>query len=181
MRFTGTALTVGVLAVALSACGSSTSTSSSSTQSKSTSSSSSSAATSSTSTATPTISTYNAPGYGEIVSSAAGQTYYMFTADSATHSACNGACTSTWVPVLGTTAKVSGHAKKSLVGYIMRTNGQAQLTYDHHPLYTFTSDTSAHLVSGQGINAFGGYWYVLSPSGTAITKTSASSSSSYSY
>jgi hypothetical protein len=74
------------------------------------------------------------------------------------------------------------------VGTITRSNGQKQVTYDGHPLYTFASDSGPHQITGEGINAFGGYWYVISPSGKPITSsgggstyastTSSSSSSS---
>jgi predicted lipoprotein with Yx(FWY)xxD motif len=38
------------------------------------------------------------------------------------------------------------------------------VTYAGHPLYTFTSDTAAGQVSGEGVMSF----YVVSPSGSAI-------------
>ena len=107
-------------------------------------------------------------GYGSILTSPAGQTYYMFTADSRGKSACYGACAAIWRPVLGPATGLPKGLKPSLASSITRTNGQVQLTYNGHPLYTFSSDTQTHLVSGEGINAFGGYWYVLNAKGDPV-------------
>jgi hypothetical protein len=57
----------------------------------------------------------------------------------------------------------------SKLGTTARSDGKPQVTYNGHPLYTFANDQKAGDTSGQGLNAFGGPWYVLSPAGTAIT------------
>ncbi|ACU53054.1 secreted repeat of unknown function [Acidimicrobium ferrooxidans DSM 10331] len=157
-------VTVGVLAslgVVLAACGS---TSSTSTSAK-TSSSSATVATSSSS-------------YGTIVTSGSGVTYYVFSADSHDHSACTGSCAAAWHPVLATHPTVGGSAQASLVSTFVRPGGEHQVAYDGHPLYTFVDDSGPHVISGQGINSFGGSWHVIAPSGTPITAASSSSSSS---
>jgi hypothetical protein len=46
------------------------------------------------------------------------------------------------------------------------------VTYNGHPLYLFSGDSSAGQTSGQGVSAFGGLWYVLSPAGNQITASS---------
>ena len=45
-------------------------------------------------------------------------------------------------------------------------------------LYTFQGDTKAGNTNGQGVNAFGGLWYVVSPAGNQITKAASSGGSS---
>jgi hypothetical protein len=81
--------------------------------------------------------------------------------------------------------KAAGKAKASDLGTIK--HGKAtQVTYSGHPLYTFTADTKASPMSGEGVNGFD----VVSPSGSKITKTtntttttttSSSSSGRYGY
>jgi predicted lipoprotein with Yx(FWY)xxD motif len=43
----------------------------------------------------------------------------------------------------------------------VRTGGQRQLTYDGAPLYTFVNDRQPGQMTGQGLQAFGGYWWVV--------------------
>jgi hypothetical protein len=38
-----------------------------------------------------------------------------------------------------------------------------------HPLYTFPNDTKRGDTNGEGINAFGGSWFAVSPAGGTIT------------
>jgi predicted lipoprotein with Yx(FWY)xxD motif len=98
-------------------------------------------------------------------------TVYMFMADHGGKSSCYGACASSWPPVTVSGApKVEGGAMKSKVGTTKRSDGTTQLTYAGRPIYYYTPDTSEASVIGQGVNSFGALWYVMSPSGTVITK-----------
>jgi hypothetical protein len=56
-----------------------------------------------------------------------------------------------------------------MVGTTTRTDHTIQVTYNGHPLYYFAEDTKAGQTNGQGVNAFGAKWFVVSPSGKAIT------------
>jgi predicted lipoprotein with Yx(FWY)xxD motif len=56
----------------------------------------------------------------------------------------------------------------SLLSTAVRADGSTQVTYAGHPLYLFTSDQKAGDAKGQGINAFGAPWYVVSPAGMQI-------------
>jgi predicted lipoprotein with Yx(FWY)xxD motif len=154
---------LGLAGLALAACGSTSST----TSSTSSTAKSSNASTISTGA---TVATSSSSGYGTILTSKAGQTYYVFTGDTKGKSNCTGACAKAWPPVTGSPT-VSGGASSKLVGSITRSNGQKQVTYNGHPLYTFASDGGPHQVNGEGINAFGGYWYVISPAGKPVTSS----------
>jgi predicted lipoprotein with Yx(FWY)xxD motif len=44
---------------------------------------------------------------------------------------------------------------------ITRKDGTRQLTYDGAPLYTFSGDTKAGQMDGQGLNVSGGYWWMV--------------------
>jgi predicted lipoprotein with Yx(FWY)xxD motif len=108
---------------------------------------------------------------GQILVGSSGRTIYLFLADSGTASNCNSAsCVQAWPPVLTAGApKAGAGVSASLLGTTTRRDGTTEVTYAGHPLYYFVSDTKAGQVSGQGINAFGARWYVVSPSGMQIS------------
>ena len=119
--------------------------------------------------------------YGKILASSSGYAYYMFEPDTSQKSACYGACAVTWPPVTisGTaTPPISGGINKSLVGTITRTGGARQITYNGHPLYTFKGDTGPGTTNGEGINHFGGYWYLVSISGKVVTSPASTKTTS---
>ncbi len=77
---------------------------------------------------------------GQILVDGAGKTVYLFVADSGSSSTC----------------------------YTTRTDGKTEVTYAGHPLYYFVQDKQPGDATGQGVNGFGGLWWVLSPSGAAV-------------
>ncbi|HET6506796.1 MAG TPA: hypothetical protein VFG42_08400 [Baekduia sp.] len=107
--------------------------------------------------------------HGHLVD-ARGRTLYLFEADTTSKSTCNGACASAWPPVTtsGTPKAVHG-AKASMLKTSKRSNGATQVTYDGHPLYRYIGDTAPGQTNGQGLDAFGAFWYMVNPGGTAIT------------
>jgi len=106
---------------------------------------------------------------GTILVDANGRTLYLFEKDQPNKSECAGACASDW-PIDHTSAapKAGGQVKASLLGTIKRSDGTTQVTYNKQPLYYYAGDTAAGQLNGQGLNAFGGGWDVLSPSGNKI-------------
>jgi predicted lipoprotein with Yx(FWY)xxD motif len=114
---------------------------------------------------------------GTVLTTAAGLTLYWFAADTATKSNCDGSCTSYWPPVLGTPAAAAGTSLPHGFGTIKRANGQTQATYDGHPLYTYTGDTAAGQINGNGLNASGGLWWAATPSGSDLRSGAAPSPS----
>jgi predicted lipoprotein with Yx(FWY)xxD motif len=58
----------------------------------------------------------------------------------------------------------------TLLGTITRDDGTTQVTYNGWPLYFFHEDTAAGDTNGQGIDEFGGLWYLVLPTGEAITQ-----------
>jgi predicted lipoprotein with Yx(FWY)xxD motif len=97
----------------------------------------------------------------------AGRTVYLFEADKGTSSTCYGQCAQIWAPVPAG-GPTSGGAQAALVGTTTRTDGSSQVTYNGHPLYYFANDKAAGDARGQGINRFGGGWYVVDPAGNKI-------------
>src|SRR5579863_620305 len=111
---------------------------------------------------------------GTILVTSAGKTLYLDKADKPPHFACTGGCLSIWPPLKANgTLKAAGGAIAADLGKVKGPGGE-QVTYKGHPLYTFVSDTKSDPTSGQGQNGF----YVVSPSGSMITKSTRATSSS---
>jgi predicted lipoprotein with Yx(FWY)xxD motif len=110
-----------------------------------------------------------ASGLGRIIVTSNGRTLYLFEKDRNGKSACSGQCAVFWPP-LTTSGKpsVTGGARASLVGTTRRADGRLQVTYNHHPLYTFVKDKKAGQTNGEGVNAFGAAWAAMSPAGTKV-------------
>jgi len=124
-----------------------------------------------------TLQAHSSP-LGPILVDGTGRTLYLFQADSGTTSHCYGGCAQAWPPDT-TTGHPGAHGLNStMVGTTPRKDHTTQVTYNGHPLYRFALDAKPGDTTGQGSTAFGGAWYVVSPSGTAITSTAPSSSSS---
>jgi predicted lipoprotein with Yx(FWY)xxD motif len=110
-------------------------------------------------------------GLGQIVADGRGRSLYLFEKDSKGRSACSGACTVYWPPLLtsGKASAIKG-AKASLLGSIRRADGSRQVTYAGHPLYLFSGDTRRGQTNGEGLKDFGASWYVLTSVGKKIDR-----------
>jgi predicted lipoprotein with Yx(FWY)xxD motif len=115
---------------------------------------------------------------GTVLTNAQGKTLYWFAIDTPTTSKCTGTCLSYWPPVLGKPVAAAGTSLPKGFGTITRSNGQIQATYDGHPLYTYAADSSAGMVSGNGLNLSGGLWWAMTPTGATLTAASTSGSGS---
>ena len=172
-RFYGSTALGLAVALVVAACGSSSSSHHSSKHAASSTPTSTNA--SATSTAVKTV---HSP-LGTILVGPNGRTLYLWVADSMNKSNCSGACAKAWPPLTTTgKAAASGGAMSADLGTIARSGGTKQVTYKGHPLYYFIGDTAAHQVKGQGSTSFGAKWWVVAPSGAAITKAASSKSSS---
>ena len=110
---------------------------------------------------------------GTVLVDGQGRTLYRFLKDKGRGSRCSGACAHNWPPqTTSGRPHAAGRAKASLLSTVRRAGGARQVDYAGHPLYRFSLDSGPGKTSGQGIEAFGGRWYVVAPSGRAITKTS---------
>jgi predicted lipoprotein with Yx(FWY)xxD motif len=126
---------------------------------------------------TATVGVDNNSNLGKILVDSQGRTLYLFKKDSGTKSACSGACATAWPP-LRTSGKptVGSGAKASMVGTSTRSDGKPQVTYNGHPLYLYQGDSKAGDANGQGLTAFGGGWFALSPAGSQVSGNASSSS-----
>jgi predicted lipoprotein with Yx(FWY)xxD motif len=106
---------------------------------------------------------------GRILVDSKGITLYDFVKDKGGVSSCYGACAALWPPLI---TKGKPHAgpgvRASLLGTTKRKDGKLEVTYNHHPLYYFVTDRKRGQTTGQGVNQFGGPWWVLSSAGKEI-------------
>jgi predicted lipoprotein with Yx(FWY)xxD motif len=112
--------------------------------------------------------------FGQIVVDGQGRALYLFGADKTTASTCYDACATAWPPLLADKgAKIdSMHAAAAaLTGTTTRKDGTIQVTYNGHPLYYFQGDKNPGEITCQGVVNFGAAWFVVDPTGSAITKT----------
>ena len=117
-----------------------------------------------------TVITKHVAGYGTVLATASGRALYVLTADRPGTSRCSGQCTADWRPLVPNGSLVAGRGVNgSLLATFKRSGGGMQVMYDGHPLYTYAGSAPASLAVGT--IAFGGVWYYVSPSGTAIEQT----------
>ena len=115
---------------------------------------------------------------GTVLTSASGRTLYLFEGDTKTKLGCSGGCLKVWPPLWasGSAAAASG-ASSSALGTTKRGSSK-QVTYHGHPVYTYSGDSKAGQVWGQGLKLNGKLWYAISPSGIAMTASKGGGSSS---
>jgi predicted lipoprotein with Yx(FWY)xxD motif len=108
---------------------------------------------------------------GKILVDGKGRTLYLFDADKGTSSMCDGACASAWPP-LTTSGKPTAGAGVSAakLGTTKRADGTTEVTYNGHPLYTYSGDQAPGQTTGQGSQDFGAEWDVLSAAGHSVER-----------
>ena len=113
---------------------------------------------------------------GNILVNSQGRTLYLFSKDVGTTSDCSGACAVNWPPLRATGKPTIGRgAQASLISTTTRSDGGRQVTYSGHPLYLFENDRKPGDTNGEGLTAFGGSWYALSPAGSQVSGQSSGS------
>jgi len=129
-------------------------------------SSSSSSAASGGSGTEGTIGSTEIEGLGSVLVDAEGMTVYDFTVDKGVKSECYGGCEAAWPPVTTTGKPTAGAgAMASALGTTKRKDGTLQVTYNGHPLYTFTGDEGPGEANGNEVE---GTWFVLDEAGAEV-------------
>jgi len=114
-------------------------------------------------------------GLGPVLVDGHGRRLYLFAKDRNGKSACAGQCAGYWPPLITSGKPVAtAGAKASLLGTTRRPDGRLQVTYNHHPLYTFVKDTRKGQTNGEELRAFGAEWYAVSATGAKVEKNDAS-------
>ena len=93
-----------------------------------------------------------------ILTNAQGMTLYYLKPDTATTSACTGACAGNWPPLVFTSSGSPGSANAlpGTLSVLADANGQ-QVEYNGHLLYMFSGDTAPGQTNGEGVK---GVWFV---------------------
>jgi predicted lipoprotein with Yx(FWY)xxD motif len=100
-----------------------------------------------------------------VLTNAQGFTLYWFAPDTPTRSACYGTCAGYWPPVIVTGTPSAGPGVTGKLGTIERSDGNTQVTYNGHPLYTYVGDTAPGQAFGNNLNLNGGPWHQMTVSG----------------
>jgi predicted lipoprotein with Yx(FWY)xxD motif len=107
---------------------------------------------------------------GKTLVDANGRTLYLFEGDRADVSTLSAAGAAVWPRFVSAgPVKAENGAQAALIGTTTSPTGVMQVTYEGHPLYYYVGDSSPGSTRGQSLNEFGALWYVLGPSGNAIT------------
>jgi predicted lipoprotein with Yx(FWY)xxD motif len=105
-----------------------------------------------------------------------GRTLYLFEGDRANISTLSTAGAAVWPRFVSSgPVKAGNGVQAALIGTTTSPTGGKQVTYQGHPLYYYVGDSNPGSTRGQGLNEFGALWYVLGPSGTAITSAPSTS------
>ena len=114
---------------------------------------------------------------GRVLVDSRGRTLYLFGKDRHGRSACSGKCAGFWPPLI-TSGKplAKAGAKASLLGTTKRADGRLQVTYNHHPLYTFVKDIRKGQTNGEELDVFGAEWYAISAAGGKVAKSDTTTS-----
>jgi predicted lipoprotein with Yx(FWY)xxD motif len=174
-RFTGLArpgtavASLAVVGLFLAACGSSTPSSATTTTPASNSGAAASPGT--TAAAAATVKTAMTSSFGTILVNSAGMALYTL----APGTNCTGACAQAWpaLTVPAGTTPTGGSGVTGTLATSKQSNGALWVTYNGKVLYTFLSDSSPGMVTGNGVAGFS----VAKVSGAAATTTTTSSSS----
>jgi len=111
---------------------------------------------------------------------ASGQALYFNDQDVATAIACVGACAEVWHPLTRPSSLplTLGPAVIGVMSTVQRPDGTTQVTYNGHPLYTFTVDSAGHLTGDGTLDSFAGKafsWHAATASGQPLNPTPAPS------
>jgi predicted lipoprotein with Yx(FWY)xxD motif len=105
-------------------------------------------------------------GLGNVLVDSEGMTVYLFTPDKGTESTCYGECEAAWPPLTAKGKPTAGEgAMSAALGTTKRKDGTMQVTYEGHPLYTFSGDKAPGEANGQELE---GIWFVLDEAGEAV-------------
>jgi predicted lipoprotein with Yx(FWY)xxD motif len=115
--------------------------------------------------------------HGLILANPHGMTVYWYTADKKGSgvSSCTGSCAVAWPPVTAPVRLPAGVKLSGPIGYIVRSNGQHQVTVDGYPIYRYAGDKAPGQTNGDGI---GGKWYIVKAKKSAGSSSSGGSSMS---
>jgi len=98
--------------------------------------------------------------FGDVLTNADGFTLYFFAPDSKGEATCLEGCTAAWPTFYEEELTLDANLDANDFETITRSDGAKQTTYKGWPLYSFSNDSSAGQINGDGN---GGTWFVAKP------------------
>ena len=123
------------------------------------------------------VMTHSGPD-GAYLTDAKGRTLYIFSKDKGSTSTCSGDCAKEWPPFTTSGTPTASGSASGTLATTDRSDGSTQVTYAGHPLYYFADDEATGDMNGQGQDDFGGLWTAVTPAGSALSASEATSSPS---
>ena len=121
----------------------------------------------------PTIEVVAVPGYGHVLATSTGNTLYVLSAEATGKIVCSGGCLPVWPPLL-VPASVKhlrvGPGVKGKIGFVHRSAGKNQVTFNGYPVYTYVGDAKPRQTNGEGIVHLG-TWTLADPAATTTAAT----------
>jgi predicted lipoprotein with Yx(FWY)xxD motif len=114
---------------------------------------------------------------GLVLANPHGMTVYYYTADKRGSgvSNCTGSCAVAWPPVAAPVRLPAGVTLAGTVGFIVRSNGEHQVTVNGYPIYRYEGDMAPGQTTGNGV---GGKWWVIKVKDSAKSSSSGMGSTS---
>ncbi|MGA2968465.1 MAG: hypothetical protein ABSE75_01500 [Acidimicrobiales bacterium] len=116
----------------------------------------------------------NIAGFPGALANHASRTLYILTVEKGAKLKCTGSCLAHWIPVTvkSSVASVSlGANVKGKIGFVARSAGTKQVTFNSYPLYTFAGDSGPKQSRGEGAAFDGGKWYVVKAASASVSAT----------
>lgn len=105
------------------------------------------------------------------IATADGMALYTLVSENGDVLPCNAECLGAWPAYTGEAEVDEGTGLSAdLVSTAQTEDGQEVVTYNDYPLYTFSGDQNPVGVTGQGVEGFGGIWYVVGEDGTPVVE-----------
>ncbi len=122
----------------------------------------------------PVVEVVHLPRFGAVLADHRGYTLYVLSIETGGRIVCRGGCLSIWPPLLvpGSVRRVvAPHEVGGHLGLVARPGGVEQVTDNGYPLYTYAGDGQPRQAAGEGIDSFGGVWYLVSASASSPRAT----------
>jgi predicted lipoprotein with Yx(FWY)xxD motif len=117
------------------------------------------------------VSVRTVSGVGSVLVDSSGKTLYFADQESGGQIHCTGACLQFWQPLKAAGGMPQAAGVPGNLATIQRPDGITQVTFDGHPLYTFTEDSAAGNARGNGFtDSFNGTtfrWHASTVNGAA--------------
>ena len=116
------------------------------------------------------------PHVGVVLVDRKGQALYAFAPDKDRPGACTGPCAHVWPPIRLTIEMVID-TSPALEESLLTTEpdperhqvGDRVVKFGGHVVHTYTREPTPGSAVGQGLNGYGGHWYLIYPSGKVNT------------